>query len=119
MVTSLLVSNTDMYSGSKDGNIKHWDLLSRSEVSQRYTAHSRDWCSDLTFVEYDNFVESNKLIASVGRDRAVRIWGPERLDPLCEVDKAHKSSINSVCNYGNLIFTGSDDFNIGMWKINL
>lgn len=103
-----------MYSASKDGHIKRWDLDSTAEVCNRYNTHSNQWCCDFTWLNKGGV--EKQLVASVGRDKAIRVWNKGKLDMVDEVKKAHDSSINAVVSNDEFLFTAGDDCGIKMWK---
>lgn len=140
-------SDSTMFSSSRDGMIKKWSLDTNSESTKKYNAHNKLWITDMCWVHssrnslrkkyhpskntsnllkaatansgnHTNSSKSNsEFIASVGRDRSLKIWSVEDLDIICEVNDAHSKYINCVSSYDDLIFTGSDDFGINVYQL--
>ena len=103
-----------MFTASKDGNIKYWDINEKSEITQKYKVHSGEWCTDM--ISYKN------LICSVGKDQAIRFWNfrdKETLECVYEQKDAHKFSINAVASESDYIYTAGNDNNINIWKCHL
>ena len=117
-ITEILMHQDTMFSSSRDGIIKNWDLSTNSEVNKKYSAHNKHWVTGMSWVQCRNSVtgKDERLIASVGRDKSLKVWGQD-LKLVCEVNDAHAKSINCVASSGNMVYTGSDDSRIHAYQL--
>lgn len=108
--------NGDLYSGGKDAHLCLWDSKNGFELKQRIPAHN--------FAIYDIIIPGDaKFMATVSRDKTVKIWNFENLASPTRLDRAkHGGHLNSV-NAGiwlekeQLLATCSDDRSIILWSI--
>jgi len=115
-VTGILSNEDSMYTVSKDGNIKMWDLQDKRQHDQKYKIHDGDWVTDICWLQYGQYErDDNKLICSVGRDRGIKVHRQETLEVIGEVSGAHTEGINAVETSRQMIFSAGDDKVINIW----
>lgn len=115
-VTGILSNEDSMYTVSKDGNIKMWDLQNKRQHDQKYKIHDGDWVTDMCWLQYGQYErDDSKLICSVGRDRGIKVHRQETLEVIGEVSGAHAEGINAVETSRQMIFSAGDDKVINIW----
>lgn len=103
--------NNVLYSGGKDAFLKCWDLTN-GKLLHSLPAHN--------FVIYDIVALSEHLLATVSRDKSIKIWNKKALQVMEKVDafkQGHHHSVNHlVCLSDNRIATCSDDKTIRIFS---
>lgn len=103
-----------LLSGGRDALMKVWEIIPEYRLAETINAH---W-----FAMYDIVCTPEHLVTS-SRDKSIRWWNRESLQPVTsvkwgEVDHAHVHSVNTLAydDKTGVIFSGSDDRTIRMWK---
>jgi kinesin family protein 4/21/27 len=111
-IESLAVSNSTLFSASRDMCIKKWDLSTTDPtlVHSLNRTHG-SWISGLTFAPCDD----NKLI-SASRDGALKLWSSETCAPLGSA-QASKNGVHCITRNSTHLFTGSQEGNVGFWTV--
>ncbi|KAG9342345.1 hypothetical protein JZ751_016847 [Albula glossodonta] len=107
-VESLLVQGDGLFSGSRDGSIRKWDL-SRKDVREQVASAHRDWVCAL------GAVPTSPALLSACRGGMLKLWHTGRLAPLGEM-RGHESPINGVSANSSHVFTASDDRTVKIWR---
>eukprot|EP01103_Thecamoeba_quadrilineata_P021021 TRINITY_DN935_c0_g1_i2.p1 TRINITY_DN935_c0_g1~~TRINITY_DN935_c0_g1_i2.p1 ORF type:complete len:358 (-),score=45.29 TRINITY_DN935_c0_g1_i2:34-1107(-) len=113
-VTSLLVHQSFLFSGSVDASLRVWDI-SRGFENMRHVA-------TLPGHEYTvwGIVAVGKHIFSASSDCSIREWqwtGASNFRCKAVINNAHKSRIYSIAQSGHFVFTGSEDCTIKVWRV--
>lgn len=114
-VFSLLIFGDNLLiSGGRDAHLKSWPLCANTEAIQSLPAH---WytINDMTSVK-------DQWLFTASRDKSMRIWSLPALEAVKLIDVQKGGHINSVNTLAwvppkQLIFSGSDDRTIKVWKI--
>lgn len=113
-VTSLLFNQGDLLSGGRDAKLFRLNPKTL-HVEQDLVPHM--------FTVYGLAADQNReLVASVSRDKTLKIWKHADLRLLKNISRdrgfdSHLLSINNVLWEGDSIFTVSDDKTIRIWKV--
>lgn len=103
-IESLLIRNTELYSGSRDTCIKKWDLAKAEMKCTASNAHA-GWITGLSKLP-DNY--NSDYILSSSRDGSVKIWDSD-LKEIYKVEIGIGSQSNycveSLCVNEELVFT--------------
>ncbi|MFM7637653.1 MAG: WD40 repeat domain-containing protein [Crocinitomicaceae bacterium] len=103
--------NNVLYSGGKDAILKCWDLTN-GKLLHSLPAHN--------FVIYDIVALSEDLLATVSRDKSIKIWNKKALQVMEKVDafkQGHHHSVNQLVYLGDQKFaTCSDDKTIRVFS---
>lgn len=117
-VFSLAVTKDEKYliSGSRDAQIRVWNLSENCEFCHSIPAH--------LFTVNDLAISPNgKWLISASRDKTIKIWDAETFEILKVIDKekfkGHVNSVNRLCWMNNTTFiSAGDDRAIILWQIN-
>jgi kinesin family protein 4/21/27 len=104
------MQNQVLFSGSRDTCIKRWDLNRKEMVVSINNAHG-GWITGLAFAP-----KNDSVFLSSGRDGIVKIWSVDSCRELGKVD-AHKGAVNCLATNSSLIFTGSQEGLVHIWKL--
>jgi len=115
VVTSLAVVKDYLVSGSRDKNLRLWNLDSCIQNLKNTSYAHQDWV---------NVIETNlsrSLLYSGSRDGTIKVWGVTNSKLRCLSDiNGHSSSVNSICKlydeHENMFATASADRTIKLWK---
>jgi len=103
--------NNVLYSGGKDAFLKCWDLTN-GKLLHSLPAHN--------FVIYDIAALTEDLLATVSRDKSIKIWKKRALQVMEKVDafkQGHHHSVNQLVCLGDKKFaTCSDDKTIRVFS---
>ncbi|QQP57323.1 Uncharacterized protein FKW44_002265, partial [Caligus rogercresseyi] len=108
-IQCLAMSGDSLFSASRDTCIKKWDLKSQSLVKSVNNAH-KDWICGLAFLP------ESPIVVSGCRAGVLKLWSSDSLSLIGEM-KAHNSTINTISTNNQIVFTGSNDGSIGLWRI--
>ena len=111
-VFDIAVGREAFYTAGRDGAIRRWGVLAPYRQNGHVAAHGAT-VNALA-------LGSDGLLASVGRDREVRLWttddGLVLAKALTSVrDGGHVHSVNACCWLGAALVTASDDRTIRYW----
>eukprot|EP00095_Tigriopus_kingsejongensis_P007989 maker-scaffold269_size230758-snap-gene-0.23 protein:Tk07989 transcript:maker-scaffold269_size230758-snap-gene-0.23-mRNA-1 annotation:"kinesin-like protein kif21a-like" len=107
-IECLALHEDTLFSASRDTCIKKWNLQSRDLVRSINNAH-KDWICGLSFLP------GAQVVVSGCRAGYLKLWSVDTCALIGET-KAHNSTINTICTNDGLIFTGSNDGSIGLWR---
>ncbi|TRY72220.1 hypothetical protein TCAL_03875, partial [Tigriopus californicus] len=107
-IECLALYEDTLFSASRDTCIKKWNLQSRDLVRSINNAH-KDWICGLSFLP------GAQVIVSGCRAGYLKLWSVDSCALIGET-KAHNSTINTIYTNDGLIFTGSNDGSVGMWR---
>ncbi|NQD71248.1 WD40 repeat domain-containing protein [Sphingobacterium shayense] len=113
-VTTLAVDDLYLYSGGRDAKLHQLNLLDLS-TKEVVTAH--------LFTVYAAIPHSSlPLLATVSRDKTIKIWNSTTLGLLKNVSlergfDSHRLSINAAIWVDNRLITAGDDKEIKVWDI--
>lgn len=108
-IQSLAISNSLLFSGSRDGYIKKWNLHN-AELQQSMNQPHKDWVCGLSVLP------GNDVLLSGCRNGTVCLWSTKTCAKLGEC-RAHDKPVHGVASNNSCIFTASDDNTIRFWKL--
>lgn len=94
-----------LFSASRDGCIKKWNLNKLKLVRTMNLAH-KESIQALSLIKNANDFNDGDLLVSGCRGGILKVWDSENCKLISEI-KAHSTGINSIDNNSNFIFTGS------------
>ncbi len=116
-VFSLELNNIgNVISGGKDAHLKLWSDLSTLELLKDIPAH---WYAIYAIKLHPHL----PIVATASRDKNIRIWSAETLEPILTLDYAkyqgHIRSVNDLIwsDDGELLISTGDDRSIIFWKL--
>lgn len=109
-IESLVIHSDYLFSGSRDACIKKWDLSNQRMVQSLNNCH-KDWIQALSVMP-----NSNTLISGC-RSGQLKLWSTDTCQLMGDI-KAHSSAIHSIDTNSSLVFTGSGDNTINIWRWN-
>jgi WD40 repeat protein len=112
-VTSLAMYQGALISGSRDKNLRRWDLEGDSSYSTVLSAHT-DWINALAASSDD------RLLYSAGKDSKIRAWrNDEEFNCVGEMS-GHTTSVNCLAAMDTsdiLLASGGSDRTIRFWRL--
>jgi len=115
-VSSLTILNDALISGSRDKNLRSWDLNNMGPKFSDVMGAHQDWINAL---ETD---QERTLMYSGGKEGIVKVWKVrrERLQCMAQLT-GQTGSVNTLCRlddqFGKVFASGSSDKSIRMWKL--
>lgn len=112
-VTSLAMYQGALISGSRDKNLRRWNLDVDSTYNTVLSAHT-DWINALATSPDD------KLLYSAGKDSKIRAWRNETDFSCVGEMSGHASSVNcltSIDNSDMMLASGGSDRTIRFWRL--
>jgi WD40 repeat protein len=109
-VQCLALRDDVLFSASRDTCIKKWDLAAGGELVRSLNNAHKDWICGLAFLP-----GGNTLISGC-RAGHLRLWDATSCAQTGEM-KAHNSTINAIAVNNSLVFTGSNDGSVGLWRV--
>jgi kinesin family protein 4/21/27 len=107
-IEALKIHADFLFSGSRDGCIKKWDLQNQKLVQSLNNCH-KDWVLSL-----NSMPNSNTLISG-DRSGQLKLWSTDSCQPIGDI-KAHSSAVHSIATNSSLVFTASSDNTINLWR---
>lgn len=105
----------NLFSGGKDAWLKKWN---NNEYVHGWPAH--------TSGIYDlKLIHNNAILVSASRDKMIKCWDPQTLDPLLRIDrksyKGHAHSVNKLAFEpgSQLLWSAGDDRRILGWDLRI
>ncbi|GAB6022342.1 Kinesin-like protein kif21b [Chamberlinius hualienensis] len=108
-IQALAIANSSLFSGSRDGYIKKWDIHN-AELLQSISQPHRDWVCGLTILP------GNEMLLSGCRNGTVALWSTKSCTKLGEC-RAHDKPMHAISCNSSSIFTASDDTTVRFWKL--
>lgn len=108
-IQALAIANSSLFSGSRDGYIKKWNLHD-ADLLQSISQPHRDWVCGLSILP------GNEILLSGCRNGTVAIWSTKSCTKLGEC-RAHDKPVHAVTCNSSSIFTASDDTTVRFWKL--
>lgn len=122
-VSAVALHKSLLFSASRDGNIKQWDLQSDlgKNLNSNHTAHKDSVLSlhiadrfsancDLPRLQGSSYGrnngQANLMLVSGCKGGRIKLWDAHSFTPLAEI-KAHQASVHSVYSNSSFIFTAS------------
>jgi hypothetical protein len=125
-VSAIALNRSLLFSASRDGNIKQWDLKCDlgKNLNSNHTAHKDSVLSlhiadqfglncDLPRPTFNRNAgmssapsNSSPLLISSCKGGRIKLWDAQSFTPVAEI-KAHQASVHSVYSNSSFIFTGS------------
>lgn len=115
------------FTGSKDGSIIRWDLLT-GKITKKINGIRKPLASFDKKPQEQHvgtilslaLSTDNRYLASGGSDCSIRLWNPSDLSFIACIHGQHRSQITSISfRYDSASFyTGSDDRSIRVWNAN-
>mmetsp|Transcript_25840 Transcript_25840/g.45649 ORF Transcript_25840/g.45649 Transcript_25840/m.45649 type:complete len:909 (+) Transcript_25840:1667-4393(+) len=112
-VTSLAMYQGSLISGSRDKNLRRWDLEGEASYSTVLSAHT-DWINALATSPDD------KLLYSAGKDSKIRAWRNDIEFNCVGEMSGHASSVNCLASMSNsemILASGGSDRTIRFWRL--
>ena len=109
-------SGTRLVSGSRDAQLKVWDVQNNYTCLMTIPAHMFT-INDIVFSP------DGKLMATAGRDKHIKIWDAEAFNLLKVIDRekfgGHINSVNKLfwSNWNNYLISCGDDKAVMVWEI--
>ena len=112
-VTSLAIYQNSIVSGSRDKNLRRWDLAGETPYPTVLTAHN-DWVNHLG-VSFEG-----DCVYSAGKEGKIRVWQDVDSILVCVGEvPGHASSVNCLVSLdGRHLISGGTDKMIKIWKMN-
>lgn len=104
-VEAVVLNSRSIYSGSRDGIIRIWDLRNHNLIKE-IKAHE-DWVTALFL--------KRSLLFSAGKDGIIKIWNAKTGELIREL-KGHTSGILDLDVRKELLASGSTDATARLWK---
>lgn len=108
----MALSNSTLFSASRDGCIKKWNLNKLNLTRTINLAH-KDSIQALSLIKNVNEFNNDHLISGC-KGGILKVWDADNCKMISEI-KAHSAAINSIDNNRRILFTGSADNSISFW----
>ncbi|OON22728.1 kinesin motor domain protein, partial [Opisthorchis viverrini] len=113
-IESLALDKNTLFSGSRDGVIKKWNLGRSGRQEVMLAQAHKDWIEGLAIT-----TDGMNLVSGC-RAGTLKLWNVEDCTCLGEVPNAHDGAINAIRTHGDRIFTAGSEkrCQLRIWRIN-
>lgn len=110
-ITSITVSNTNVFTGDSDGYVNSFDSKLSNKIFN-FSAHRG---------KVNCIIVNNSYIITGGEDGNVRLWTRNSLELALQFHAHHKEVRSIIVDnlYPNIIYTGGDDRNLNCFDLKL
>ncbi|KAG5450076.1 Kinesin-like protein kif21a [Clonorchis sinensis] len=108
-IESLALDKNTLFSGSRDGVIKKWNLGRSGRQEVMLAQAHKDWIEGLAIT-----TDGMNLVSGC-RAGTLKLWNVEDCTCLGEVPNAHDGAINAIRTHGDRIFTAGSDKDVRFW----
>lgn len=98
-----------LLSGGKDGYLRAWHVTEGYRAVHGFSAHGGTLYGIAPSAD-------GRWLATVGRDKAVKLWDPTDLSPAATLRSTAPRSVNTLLWLGGRLFTAGDDKQVHGWS---